>query len=607
MSTTNVNSEFNSTLDSFSFSDSEFSVNESCNVNQQKCRKNKKILPNEEVSTDFQFDRFDDEGNAVRVPCDIKFGTTLTRKHLWIEACKEVMLGKFTVTENVTRNGLQLQCSTKSEGKFVSITFYTNGTILVQGKHICITWRDTYFSKIRNLVNIKEREVSEASFNYDFDNLGHTEVSIENSQTTAKADFRNDSPTIPNELPTNCENDNNMNLEEVSLSSTVIQENTSAIQPATIVMPKQMSSSAQNAELIKIINNKEIENTKLRNEREECRGSEQKLQAQVSRLSSDLKLANQTITGLEDDISVLSKQIAGKNENKNVVSHTPKPKRKLSKDHASFNSGILLSSAPASSAVTTSVEGKKDEIKQSTTRQKLKLKIGNNRIDRISDNILILGSSITKGIKTTDLNDNVYVNTNRGALVSDLERKIEEIDLSTFSTIVLQFGGNDAKLSIQTFKRKYKNVIQSAKNNGIKSIIIGGCLPRSKTNLEHINQALSEISIEENVTFINHLDSFVLRNGEIVPGLIHTDGVHLTNSGTTKLIDNINKVIPIRNVNSSVQPYQTYDRNTWDSYCYNCGSNYHTLSNCKHHQRIKRNFCFRLGHKEINCWYNHSA
>ncbi|CAC5397638.1 unnamed protein product [Mytilus coruscus] len=343
------------------------------------------------------------------------------------------------------------------------------------------------------LVNIKEREVSEASFNYDFDNLAHTEVSIENSQTTAKADFRNDSPTIPNELPTNCENDNNMNLEEVSLSSTVIQENTSAIPPASIVMPKQMSScfsnkivnllenlnsnistlTVQNAELIKIIHNNEIENTKLRNEREECRGSEQKLQAQVSRLSSDLKLANQTITGLEDDTSVLSKQIAGKNENKNVVSHTPKPKLKLSKDHTSFNSGILLSSTPASSAVTTSVEGKKDKIKQSTTRQKLKLKIRNNRIDRISDNILILGSSITKGIKTTDLNDNVYVNTNRGALVSDLERKIEEIDLSPFSTIVLQFGGNDAKLSIQTFKRKYKNVIQSAKTMELKLSLLG--------------------------------------------------------------------------------------------------------------------------------------
>ncbi|CAC5422431.1 unnamed protein product [Mytilus coruscus] len=280
MSTTNVNSEFNSTLDSFSFSDSELLVNESCNVNEQKCRKNKKILPNEEVSTDFQFDRFDDEGNAVRVPCDIKFGTTLTRKHLWIEA--------------------------------------------LQGKHTCITWRDTYFSKIRDLVNIKEREVSEASFNYDFDNLDHTEVSIENSQTTTKADFRNDSPTILNELPTNCENDNNMNLAEVSLSSTVIQENTSALPPASIVMPKQMSScfsdkivnllenlnsnistlTAQNAELIKIINNKEIENTKLRNEREECRGGEQKLQAQVLRLSSDLKLANQTITGVEDDINV---------------------------------------------------------------------------------------------------------------------------------------------------------------------------------------------------------------------------------------------------------------------------------------------------------------
>ncbi|CAG2190140.1 unnamed protein product [Mytilus edulis] len=42
------------------------------------------------------------------------------------------------------------------------------------------------------------------------------------------------------------------------------------------------------------------------------------------------------------------------------------------------------------------------------------------------------------------------------------------------------------------------------------------------------------------------MDNFVLRNGEIVPGLISTDGVHLTPAGTEKLIDNINRVIKIR-------------------------------------------------------------
>ncbi|CAC5394341.1 unnamed protein product [Mytilus coruscus] len=42
------------------------------------------------------------------------------------------------------------------------------------------------------------------------------------------------------------------------------------------------------------------------------------------------------------------------------------------------------------------------------------------------------------------------------------------------------------------------------------------------------------------------MDNFVLRNGEIVPGLISTDGVHLTQAGTEKLIDNINRVIKIR-------------------------------------------------------------
>ena len=41
------------------------------------------------------------------------------------------------------------------------------------------------------------------------------------------------------------------------------------------------------------------------------------------------------------------------------------------------------------------------------------------------------------------------------------------------------------------------------------------------------------------------MDNFVLRIGEIVPGLVSTDGVHLTQAGTEKLIDNINRVLKL--------------------------------------------------------------
>ncbi|CAC5375655.1 CNBP [Mytilus coruscus] len=158
---------------------------------------------------------------------------------------------------------------------------------------------------------------------------------------------------------------------------------------------------------------------------------------------------------------------------------------------------------------------------------------------------------------------------------TQIGEKIEEIDLSPFSTIVLQFGRNDAKMREEVFKSKYKHVVQSTRSNGISNIIIGGCLA-------------------------SHMGNFVLRNREIVPGLISSDGVHLTQAGTEKLIDNINRVIKITSasVNLSGGSYQTNDVDGWEPYRYNCGKKNYTLSNCKFDKRIKCFWCNGLGHKE---------
>ncbi|CAC5385019.1 unnamed protein product [Mytilus coruscus] len=546
MSTLNIDSELNdtSTFDSFSFSDSEVLPNVS---NQRKQRKSKKIPNNEEVTTDFQFDRFGDEGNAIRVPCGVKFGTSVNR-FLWIESFKEVMSENFIVTEKLFKNGVQLQCMYKGNTgtKFVSTTFYTNGIILVQGKHTCTEWRDTYFSKIKDKVNYKENEVSNT-------------LRINDGQTHQKDvlpenDSMIDSQTVPKDISSIQDNTiihQNVNTASNSTAEPSDQPHYHSFPDNVVNLLQSLNLNistltSQNATLIQILHDKETEINKLRHECEESKGSDQILQVQISRLSSELKLANQTIKGLHDEIEILSKQPLTDIIHKKAVQRVQTPKQKVkSTNHASFNSGILSSSTPIVEQRPIIVD--KEHISQSKTalRQKLKLKIRSNQTSKSIDNILILGSSIIKGIKTKNLKEKC-VNTNRGATISDFEKKIAEIDFSPFSTIVLQFGGNDAKMREEVFKSKYKNVVQSARMNGISNIIIGGCLPRSKTNLNHINKALIEISKEEKIKFIRHMDNFVLRNGEIVPGLISTDGVHLTQAGTEKLIDNINRVIKIR-------------------------------------------------------------
>jgi lysophospholipase L1-like esterase len=53
------------------------------------------------------------------------------------------------------------------------------------------------------------------------------------------------------------------------------------------------------------------------------------------------------------------------------------------------------------------------------------------------------------------------------------------------STLILQFGGNDAdrEIEIHDFNRNYLNIIQEIqKCNEVKHIVVGGVVPRTKKN-----------------------------------------------------------------------------------------------------------------------------
>ena len=83
--TTNVMTHFYST---FFFCDSEL-FNNILQKNYNEKRRNRRILQNEKITTDMQFDHFDDDGNAIKVPRDVKFDTALKRKVHWITLFKD--------------------------------------------------------------------------------------------------------------------------------------------------------------------------------------------------------------------------------------------------------------------------------------------------------------------------------------------------------------------------------------------------------------------------------------------------------------------------------------------------------------------------------------
>jgi hypothetical protein len=59
------------------------------------------------------------------------------------------------------------------------------------------------------------------------------------------------------------------------------------------------------------------------------------------------------------------------------------------------------------------------------------------------------------------LKENTTVNTNRGGTTTSLKKHIEDLDLTPFNTVILQFGGNDADrdIEIHDFNRNYLNPV----------------------------------------------------------------------------------------------------------------------------------------------------
>ena len=132
------------------------------------------------------------------------------------------------------------------------------------------------------------------------------------------------------------------------------------------------------------------------------------------------------------------------------------------------------------------------EIKQQTVVEKRKLHLRNT--EQINGNTLIIGSSVTKGIKTKYLKREVNVNTTRGGTISSIKQTFQNIDLSPYNTLLLQFGENDVanKLPLQDFKNQYRSFLEQLKmEDENKRIVVGGLLPREHIDMTDYNDCLN--------------------------------------------------------------------------------------------------------------------
>lgn len=225
----------------------------------------------------------------------------------------------------------------------------------------------------------------------------------------------------------------------------------------------------------------------------------------------------------------------------------------------------------------------------------------------IKQSTLLIGSSILKNIKTSELNRNTAVRTISGATIDMMKDKLSNLNTEQCKTIILHVWGNDADQGedIESFRENFEELIDTVAD-GIKRIIVSGLLPRESVDLEPYNETLKSLCADNAVEFVDNYDSFLLATGDQADSYYTSDKTHINTAGTRKLLRNINEVHQI----ISTLPMEDHRKNRpgFKRNHYN-GFKPNHFNNRNSRRLI--NFCHIChiggGHNTEECWFNGRA
>ncbi|CAC5385437.1 unnamed protein product [Mytilus coruscus] len=603
------------------------------NKKESKGKKSKQNT-NSEPITHTQFCGFDDDGNEIRKPSCVKFSVELKNVKFWLDAFRFKMGEYYAIEERIVQHGQQFVLQTNNI-KYVTATVYNNGMILVQGLDSSENWKIKYFQTMQIYVDNQARHA------YQQQSTRDTDIKFLEIQDTSNEREDDDSlETIPKQIQISetldnteteivhvRDSDKSIDFVDSHLSDQIFENNiTSQLNEDVWHVSKQVKNLHEKLDQVCKIQDT---NTQLLNQITNLKAALKLEQQETKLLKDEIVVQNIKIKNQEEEIITLKSEITKFGDRPSFLKVSDSTKL----PHPTYST-VCQTSTPISSPIRRSPIHEKQQPKQ-------KLKIRLNGQQQSGKNILVIGSSITKGIQTRILKQEVNINTNRGGTVQSIKRQISSIDLSPYTTLILQFGGNDVgnKISVQNFKDSFRSLLTMLnKENPSIRIIVGGLLPREEVDMMDHNQCLMDLCGEMEIDFINHVDSYVLRNGRLIPGVLYPDGVHLTKKGTSILIRNMNDVTPIlantysengrdksdlnfgfqnhfqqkystnRNLYSQRATHEVHSKFESKSLqqnspksCFNCGETNHSQVSCRFRQRIRCYSCHEVAHKRKLC------
>ena len=158
---------------------------------------------------------------------------------------------------------------------------------------------------------------------------------------------------------------------------------------------------------------------------------------------------------------------------------------------------------------------------------------------------LLVGDSLIRDVSPTDAG--LTVDSTGGATLTAIRKKLKAINprRNRYQKLYIVAGTNDcsSKRPAEKIAQDCKSTIAVAKLVAT-DVTISSIPPRAdnradRSKVDTVNQLISALATEENVTFINHDDNFLFRDNSVDTTLLLADQLHLSHSGVNKLLQNL--------------------------------------------------------------------
>ena len=186
------------------------------------------------------------------------------------------------------------------------------------------------------------------------------------------------------------------------------------------------------------------------------------------------------------------------------------------------------------------VKAELSNIKKSTDQDRNSREISNDSPS------LILGDSTIRDVVPNN-EHRLYVCSKGGAKTSDILAMLKKVKQNAYGHITIHVGTNDTATKYPETKivENVSSILDVAEDKSrTGNVTLSGICPRIDDDMaadrgKNINATMASLASDKGCNFIDHMDTFVSRNGEVIEDFLLLDGLHLSASGTRKLIHDL--------------------------------------------------------------------